>query len=326
MKGLIGTTMAAGAALALAACSAGDGDDSARVSSLQADLNAANQTISDLRDEAAARLQYGGLHPDNRISGRVHEEMRAADGSTLTIEFDDPDRPDMALARTASSPAPVDGWEGEVFEGETGTGQQTSATLYRTPLGAGSYLQMGYWQTESTNSSGRTWFSEYGWLMSVRGDDHEIIRDISGIQGQATFEGSAFGIYAISHPAGGQNDSGEFTADATISVDFDDGSATGMIDNFVSAGEQKQWTVELLSQEFDPTRSSFTIARANDVPETQWTISPSQNTPGDFGPNWWFAVPVRDSGDDSMGVVGEFYARYTDIGRMFGTFGAKQAE
>ena len=315
-------TLTLGLAFAVSGCGSDGNDDSARVSSLEADLAAAERALSDIQAEVAATAQYRGLSFSNRVSGFDHEEMRAADGSTLTIGFsnDHADRPDIVLDPAAGDPPPQLGdWQGERFESGSDSAK-TVAVLYRTPLGAESFLQYGWWQTEMTSSSGRRWFDSHGQLLSARGEIAQI-RDIAELQGQATFEGHAAGIYAISNPREGQNDSGEFTADAMLAVDFGDGSATGTIDNFLAAGERKGWTVSLLGQGF--LRGGFQSERDGDA-EVQWTISADQTTPGDSTGNWWTGYLVEDRTDGSLGAIGGFSAAYTNIGLMTGTYGVKQ--
>ena len=112
-----------------------------------------------------------------------------------------------------------------------------------------------------------------------------------------------------------------------LTVDFDGGSASGTIDNFVGAGEEKEWTVSLLTQGFSTGRqnNSFTSPPGNGRAEVQWTISAEQNMPGDSGANWWHASLVQDGTDsETIGAAGGFNARYTNIGRMTGTFGVNK--
>ena len=316
--------------LALAACSSG-GDDSAKISSLEADLADANTALSDHQAATAAAMHYHGLDGSRRISGRFSEEVRADDGSTLTIEFsgEEQDRADIVLDRTDDTPPPIGDALGEEFDGTNmprpGVTAHNVAVLYRIPLGADSVLQYGWWAAEGSNSAGRTWIERYGPFVSARGD-FAGVRDIAGMTGQAVFEGHAAGVYAISNPAAGHNESGAFTADAMLTVDFDNASASGTIGSFVAAGEEKEWTVSLLSQGFSTgAPSAFTSPPRNGRAEVQWTISAEQDTPGESGANWWFASLVQDGTDNAiMGAVGEFSAQYTNIGRMHGTFGAKR--
>ena len=317
---------------ALAACSSGDGDDSAKINSLEADLAAANTALSDHQAATAAAMQYFGLDGSRRISGRNAEEARADDGSTLTIAFSGPEasRADIVLDRTDDTPPPTGDAQGERFVGpgmpRTGVSTKNVAVLYRSPLGADSFLQYGWWQAEASNSAGRIWIENQGHFISARGDIAGV-QDIAGISGQAVFDGHAAGIYAIANPSEGHNDSGEFTADATLTVDFDNGSASGTIENFVSAGEEKEWTVSLLSQGFSTGTpvGSFASPPRNGRAEVQWTISAEQNTPGESGANWWHASLIRDGTDsEATGAVGGFNAQYTNIGRMTGSFGAKK--
>lgn len=354
MNSALRTLLAASSIGVLAACSSSDGD-SEKVSQLETDLAAANKSLaaantdleaakkeaSGLRAEASAQKQYSGLLR-GRIRTLQNEEYRAPDGSTLRIDFREsrdeenlPGHPDIVLQRTSASLPALGDWEGEVFEASeprSGASEKTTLTLYRTQLGtAGAYLQFGYWQSEAMNSSGRSWFTRYGSLMSIRPSDPNhgswaAITDLTGMEGSATFRGHAAGLYAISNPSGGHNEDGQFTADAMLTVDFGDGSAKGMIDNFMSAGESKEWTVELLRQNFDPSGPLFRSPAQNDAAEVQWTISADQNTPGDSGGNWWSAFLARDTGDESMGAVGQFHAVYTNIGRMTGTFGARKTQ
>ena len=203
--------------LALAACSSGD--DSARIDSLEADLAAANTALSDantalsdantaLSDHqaaTAAAMHYSGLDGSRSISGRNSEEARAADGSTLTIRFSgaEASRADIVLDRTEETPPPTGDAQGERFEGPSmprpGVSANNVAVLYRTPLGADSVLQYGWWLAEASNSAGRMWIENFGHFVSARGD-FVGVQDIAPIQGQAVFEGHAAGIYAISNP------------------------------------------------------------------------------------------------------------------------------
>ena len=356
--------IAAGACiLALAACSSGDGDDSAKISALEADLEkaqgeletaqgdltkaqgdletartdltAAETEASNLRAEADALMFYNGFVGNRRISGNFAEETRADDGSLLTIEFSgaEQNRADIVLDRTEDTPPAIGDATGERFDGENmprrGVMAHNVAVLYRIPLGENSVLQYGWWAAEG-NSAGRTWMERYGPLVSARpigGITGIQDSDIAEMTGSATFEGHAAGLYAISNPDAGHNESGEFIADAMLTVNFDDASASGMIDGFVAGGEEKGWTVSLLSQGFvtGTPAGSFTSPRNNDRAEVQWTISDAQNTPGQSGANWWFAALVEDAEDSTaMGAIGEFSARYTNIGAMSGTFGAKK--
>lgn len=333
---------AAGACiLALAACSS-DSDDSARISALEADLakakselETANTALSDHQADTAARRLYFDLATNRRVHVRNAAERRAADGSTLTLEFSGPEqhRANIELTRAAEqAPGQLGEWSGERYEGtsdlEGSPPATTVAVLYRAPMGAASYLQFGWWQTESTNSAGRSWFSSFGAVTTPTGGEAlTFVEDVADLTGTATFAGHAAGLFAISNPARNNNASGEFTADATLTVDFDDGSASGMIDNFSAGGEQKEWTVSLLRQEFAPGTpvGVFSSPPANGRAEVEWALSTDENTPGTSGANWWWAWMVADAADaNAMGAIGQFNAEYQSIGRMHGTFGAKK--
>ena len=295
------------------------------------DLTTARTALSDQQAATEAAMHYHGLDSGRFISGFDLEETRAEDGSTLTIEFSGAreGRADIVLDRTDDTLPPLGDATGERFEGtstpRTGVTANNVAVLYRTPLGEDGFLQYGWWQAEGSNSAGRTWIENFGQFVSARGNIAGV-RDFTGMTGEATFVGHAAGIYAISNPAAGHNESGAFTADAMLTVDFDDASASGTIDGFVAGGEEKGWTVSLLSQGFDPDRGPaglFSSPPRNGQAEVQWMISADRNTPGDSGANWWSASLIQNRADsETMGAVGNFNAHYTNIARMTGTFGA----
>ena len=203
MNSALRTLLGAASIATLAACSSSD-DNSARVSELESDLAAANAAVenanaalSDHRAETAAAMHYHGLAGDRYISGRVHEEARADDGSTLTIEFSGPEasRADIVLDRAEDTPPPAGEAQGERFAGtgtpRPGVSAETVAVLYRTPLGTDSVLQYGWWQARGEQQRRKNVDRK---LRAIRfgkspQTSSRLSSDIAGMSGQAVFEG-----------------------------------------------------------------------------------------------------------------------------------------
>ena len=136
--------------------------------------------------------------------------------------------------------------------------------------------------------------------------------------GTATYMGGAVGKYALHSSTGGTNDSGDFTAKATLEADFGASNAntiTGTIDDFKGAdGMSRDWSVEL--KEADAADGGVITAA-----KTVWTIGgDAASDSGEWLGNF------REQGDDGVpGVVtGTFHSTYGNAGNMVGAFGANE--
>lgn len=155
------------------------------------------------------------------------------------------------------------------------------------------------------------------------GDDAEPRTDFGG-GGKATYKGEAVGQYAIHRGVGADNDSGAFTADATIEANFASTGATvsGMIDGFMGAdGNARDWTVELqraslASGVWAPEATTGTTTPGTTV----WTMDGDNKAAAAGG--WNGAMYGGSTTATPTAVAGAFAAEHGNIGNMIGAFGA----
>ena len=201
----------------------------------------------------------------------------------------------------------------------------------------------GTWTFKPGNAEARvmsamdTEYSSYGWWIRTAMDGKVTVsafHDFKGTAetdidlpdaGTATYRGGAAGKYALSSATGGTNDSGHFTARATLEAKFDTGDTgtiSGMLDNFVGAdGESRDWSVKL--NEDAVTNVGVIDGMTAETPATQvgtvWTIGgEAAAKSGEWSGN------LREQGDDNVpgAVTGTFYSTYGNAGKMVGGFGA----
>ena len=160
--------------------------------------------------------------------------------------------------------------------------------------------------------------------------------DISGatftaLGGTATYKGAAIGKYAMNRGADQYATGGHWTADATLTANFEDpdaadpvaaaGSISGMIDNFMAGGESMDWSVKLNSADiavFD-TDHDFGLAAA----ATVWTAGGAKAAAGGSWEGDFHNQVAPPDGNNVPGTVtGEFTATYGAVGHMTGAFGA----
>ena len=175
----------------------------------------------------------------------------------------------------------------------------------------GKVTKYGWW----TNDLGKSTTVQKAQVFyrSVAGDSNQV-SDFAG-SGTATYEGDAVGQYAIHRGAGAANDSGAFTADATLNVNFNDDKVTGMIDNFMGAdGKARDWTVALQEDGFSSNDSNTW-----DGAKTVWTMG---GVKGAAAGDWRGNLNGGNSTTTPIAAVGAFQAEHGNIGNMIGAFGA----
>ena len=156
------------------------------------------------------------------------------------------------------------------------------------------------------------------------GGDAQDFADLATLQGSATYSGPAAGKFVVD-PQIGQASAGEFTASATLEVEFGDdtdpGRVTGTVDGFVANGEQVPWSVELQSAGI--AADGAIAASGGDTARTVWSID-GQDGAAAGSPNW--SGRFHDVDEDKVPQVatGMFEASYGDIGRMIGAFGTNR--
>ena len=149
-------------------------------------------------------------------------------------------------------------------------------------------------------------------------------RNSRRLQGTATYSGPAAGKYVID-PQIGDASAGDFTATATLEVDFGDdsdpGRVTGTVDGFVANGDQVPWSVELRTAGI--AADGAIAARGNDTARTVWSIDGQEGTAAG-SPSWLGRFHDVDEDKVPKVATGTFAASYGDIGRMIGAFGTNR--
>lgn len=155
----------------------------------------------------------------------------------------------------------------------------------------------------------------------------------TNLGGSATYMGSTIGKYAMDRGADQYASGGRWTADATLTANFEGpaqtgtaiitaaGSISGMIDNFMADGESMDWSVKLNSAPiaaFD-TNHDFGLATSS----TAWTIGGAKAAAdGMWEGDVHDQVAPPDGNNVAGTVTGEFTATYGAVGHMTGAFGA----
>ncbi len=138
----------------------------------------------------------------------------------------------------------------------------------------------------------------------------------------ALYRGPAVGQFVL-NPQIGAAQAGEFTAEATLSVDFGDdaalGTVTGTVDDFTVEGEAVNWSVELQSAAIGAD-GGITSDDTTHQARTGWAIDGEQGTLTDSS-QW--SGQFRDvKGNQVPNVAtGTFEATYGALGRLSGAFG-----
>ena len=171
-----------------------------------------------------------------------------------------------------------------------------------------SYMYFGWWMREQKSDEALS-------FEMFSGGMHPVSTVPVALTGTATYTGAAVGQYAIYQPLGTQTASGSFTARANLTANFGtataEGTLSGRVTNFSNASD---WSVTLNSQ----TISSGAVARADD--SVSWTIGGNTEDGGGWGAQFFYDVSTSTGYPE--GVAGTFDAKFADVGRMIGAFGA----
>ena len=141
---------------------------------------------------------------------------------------------------------------------------------------------------------------------------------------RATYSGPSVGKFAL-QPQVGEASAGDFTATATLEVDFGDaaaeGTVEGTVDGFMVDGVSMPWSVELRTAGIGADGSI--AAGGNNTAITVWSIggnaaASSSTWSGQF----------HDVGADRVpaAATGTFRASYDALGHMVGAFGTTQQQ
>ena len=196
-----------------------------------------------------------------------------------------------------------------------------------------SYAYFGWWLNKGTTEGVEA--GVFHGVTDLSDDDATLgpatAANFTPLGGKATYTGSAAGKYAI-NPSLSMASGGHWTADATLTADFDEtdaanGTISGMVENFVSGGKSMSWTVALgatalsATGTFDTGNDSSGDTAANAV---VWTID---GMAGAVAGSW--SGGLRGEGENNIPTVatGQFSATHqagtkTVVGHMVGAFGA----
>ena len=221
----------------------------------------------------------------------------------------------------------VGGYDGYRFEGETGkSNEKAYVVLYtdkrdrrassKTP-GIDDYLTFGVWLTVPKDTNVKHSVGAY----ATGGDPFK--GNFANLEGTATYEGPAVGIYGKRAAGTGTSDVGSFTATASLTANFNKGSVYGYVMNFMEKGDDLEWKVKL-DYEGAPdsggaTQISKTGEEADMIGSGMWTgqfygngEQPSDH-PGYFAGtfNTKTGTPAKKKTDDQgfLGIVGAFGAK-----------------
>ena len=209
---------------------------------------------------------------------------------------------------------------------------------YLVPVPDSDYVHFGYWMNESEENGAPVIM-----VAAIAGGTVESpIGTVQALEGKATYEGSATGVY-VKRRVSPDNEvhrrtGGQFTADATLTATFRGGnvpandhySIVGSIDNFRDSRGRSidsSWSLDLGAASFDSQQSGALTGTNGNVF--------SGATEGDQGLtgawNGRFFGPVVVDNDDAMpgnqstfpsGVAGTFSGHFTN-GAVLGAFGAE---
>ena len=258
---------------------------------------------------------------------------------THTFEFEDHEDPEGRHMLAGS----YDGVRGYYFCDPPDPGDCTASVTNSD--GTGITLGTGTWTFKPNNADDRITETPgstfaFGWWLDESGDS-PVVRVFTSapdattgvpgadLRGTATYTGAAAGKYTLNRGQGGENDSGHFTADATLEATFDTAhSIEGTIDGFVGAdGQSRDWSVALESivMEANGAGVATVDVGTTDVDESLTTIWTIGGEAANAAGSWVTNLTGSDGGTPTI-ATGTFNAGYNNVGRMIGAFGAEKEE
>lgn len=290
-----------------------------------------------------------GTATENNIpwsAARRDDTMAGTSGSGATMvttfsgTVDDVPGTFSCTGEVANCSPPVAGSRGELTSTQNWTFSPSSSSATIDVMD-GEYLIFGWWLNETPDGD-----FEFHAFSGARGMTPVTATELVGntMVGSATYKGGAAGKWAMANALDSTNHGGHFTADATITADFDadaddditDGNdrdgvlVSGMIDNFMIGGESRDWTVTLTS---DADAAADGVQTADNAalvsPTTSWDLGG-----GVTGTGAWSLAYHRLAADATTppshpdAVTGEFDAAIAggEIGQIVGAFGASLME
>ena len=249
-----------------------------------------------------------------------------------------------AIATAGDCPDPTAA-DGAVSDLGTGMWSFTPIAGARTDVADTDYVYFGWWLKKATTDwqvdmfAGHRGYGAAGANATARNDL------VGALTGGATFSGAAAGKFAVAGASAG--DAGHFVADAMLMVNFDaDNDAedpgndemgvtiSGMIDEFVANGTDRDWTVALTwdrnnttvgLQSVGPDINTVGTADGTGKDATWKNGDVTMATGGDWTAN--FYGTDEDDNNLPMAATGEFSASAGDatVGHhIAGAFGVEK--
>ena len=184
------------------------------------------------------------------------------------------------------------------------------------------YSYFGWWQHQTEDGG-----YAFGAFHDGVGGEQQEFEHLAALQSQVQeplrYRGPAAGKVVIDSGLGPAL-AGEFTAEATLEVDFGDDSAlgtvTGTVDEFIVNGDEVEWSVELQSAAIG-ARGGIE-AGGTDTAGTVWSIDDeAEAATGSPSPTWSGQLHDVDEDEVPTAATGMFEATYGEVGHMVGAFG-----
>ena len=221
-------------------------------------------------------------------------------------------------------------------------------TTLGDPTASRMFVTYGYWMRELSGDDGWTDVRPFS---EIRQNSVPHANGVAqAIKGSATYTGGAAGMYAIYHPVAAGSGSGEWTANAMLTADFDEQMVSGELTGFMAEGQAMDWKVELLEGDISSATTAPDPASrarndggdggfkldgsnhgfANAENGTVWTMGDmdGEKTGSWYGDFWAAKGATVDStaanNPAPAAATGVFWSEYGDTGRMTGAFGVER--
>ena len=293
--------------------------------------------VTDANNENDSLGNIASLDP-MLVSGNMLP-LTVADGNTFAGTFDGASGEYTCTDAAGCSLA---------FDGSGNVISVTGAMHFTPDAGASvlvrhpDFMYFGYWMNESTDSNGDPVFEISG---LYDGNSLSLYTDVQQLLGSATYAGSATGLYVRRWTDSSNNvvrrRTGQFTADATLTANFDvDGFVTtndfsigGTLSNFMDGNRMidPNWRLALESANFgsDAYGNTEFSSSTQDVDGSGNPISGAAGM-GDWSGHFFGPVTVDDQStgdvDETVrpsGVAGTFDGHFNN-GDVIGAFGAER--
>ena len=151
------------------------------------------------------------------------------------------------------------------------------------------------------------------------------VTDFGGATGTATYNGPAFGRYAVYEPDTGESGIGTFTASARLQADFGDSTALGTLaGSITNFSNDPSWSLALKRKDI----SGGAVAVGTD--DVTWTVDGLPDDSGTWEAAFYSNLPANTPGLGQVqphGIAGTFQATYDPSGvgaraAVTGAFGA----